>query len=138
MTGSVGPIAGLARLRALASTGGLDSTCDKHGIAVLTAFGSATTGNPEPNDLDIAVFFRPGYRPDYPTLISDLQSASDGNIDVVVLNGAGPVIRERALVGAVPLYEHEAGGWLRAATAAALERMDTAWMRRLDLDLLAG
>lgn len=112
--------------------------CDKHAVAVLTVFGSTTLPDREPRDLDIAVVLRPDSRPDYPALIGDLQAVSDGNIDVVVLNGAGPLIRERALVGAVPLYEHEPGGWLRAATAAALERMDTAWMRRLDLDLMAG
>ncbi len=110
----------------LAATGELDALCDRHGIAVLTVFGSAASGEPETRDLDVGLLLRPGRRqPDYSALIGDLQGASVGNIDVVGLNGAGPVIRERALVGAVALYEHEAGGWLRAATAAALERMDT-------------
>lgn len=71
-------------------------------------------------------------------MIGDLQTAAGGDIDLAVLDGAGPVLRERALVGVVPLYEYRAGDWARAATAAVLERMDTAWMRRLDLEQLAG
>ncbi len=106
---------------------------------MLTAFDNATVEGTQQRDLDIGVLLRPGFRPDYPTLIGDLQSVSDGNINVVVFNGAGPVIWERALIGEeVPLYEYEAGGWLQAATAAVLKRMDTAWLRRLDLDLTAG
>lgn len=112
--------------------------CERHGIAVLTVFGSAARGEPDPHDLDVAVLHRPGHRVDYLPLIDDLQRAAGTDIDLVVLDGADPVPRERALVGALPLYEYDDGGWAAAATAAALERMDTAWMRRLDLDLLAG
>lgn len=132
-----GPVAGLRRLQALADAGDLDKLCERHGIAVLTVFGSTAHGTEHPRDLDIGVLLEHDRKPDYLPLIRDLQNASEGDIDVVVLNGAGPVIRERALVGAVALYESQPGGWLQAATTAALERMDTAWMRRLDLDLLA-
>ncbi|MDT7581769.1 MAG: hypothetical protein QOK35_3033, partial [Pseudonocardiales bacterium] len=48
-----------------------------------------------------------------------------------------PVLRERALVGSVVLDESEPGAWATASTAAVLERMDTEWLRRMDLDLLA-
>lgn len=135
---SRGPTAGLARLRAMAADGRLDELCDRHGVAVLTVFGSTARGAPEPRDLDIAVLHRPGRVVDYPGVIGDLQIAAGGDIDLAVLDGAGPVLRERALVGVVPLYEYRAGDWARAATAAVLERMDTAWMRRLDLEQLAG
>jgi predicted nucleotidyltransferase len=135
---SAGPRGGLARLREQAADGRLDALCEQHGIAVLTVFGSTARGDEEPRDLDIAVLHRPGRRVDYPALIGDLQQAADTDIDLAVLDGAGPVLRERALVGSIPLYEWRAGEWARAAMAAVLERMDTAWMRRLDLDLLAG
>jgi hypothetical protein len=46
-------------------------------------------------------------------------------------------MRECALVGAVALYEAEAGDYARARMAAMLERMDTEWLRRLDLELMA-
>lgn len=132
-----GPAAGLARLAELAADGRLDELCERHGIAVLTVFGSVARGAREPNDLDIAVLHRPGARVDYLALIGELQAAAGTDIDLAVLDLSGPVLRERALVGAIPLYEHRPAEWQRAATAAALVRMDTAWMRRLDLDLLA-
>lgn len=45
--------------------------------------------------------------------------------------------RERALVGGEPLVEQTAGSFARAQLAAIMERMDTAWLRRLDLELMA-
>jgi predicted nucleotidyltransferase len=135
---SAGPLGGLAQLRELAAGGRLDALCERYGIAVLTVFGSTARGDATPRDLDIAVLHRPGYIVDYPALIGDLQQAAGTDIDLAVLDRAGPVLRERALVGSLPLYEYRPGEWVRAATAAVLERMDTAWMRRLDLDLLAG
>lgn len=137
-TVSSGPAAGLVRLREQAADGRLDGLCERHGIAVLTVFGSAARGETAARDLDVAVLHRRGYRVDYLALIGDLQRATGTDIDLAVLDGVGPVLRERALVGVEPLYEYRAGEWARAATAAVLERMDTAWMRRLDLDLLAG
>lgn len=133
----VGPLAGLARLGTLAENGDLDALCERHAIAVLTVFGSSIRPGESPRDLDVAVLLRPGARPDYLPLIADLQQAAGTDIDLALLNGAGPVLREQALVGAVALYEHQPGEWIRAATTAALERMDTDWLRRLDLDLLA-
>ena len=132
------PLEGLVRLRRLADSGALEPLCERHGIAVLTVFGSTARGEPAPRDLDIALLLGPGGRPDYLPLIADLQSAAGTDLDLVVLNGAGPVLREQALVGAVLLHEFEPATWIREATAAALLRMDTAWMRRIDLELLAG
>jgi predicted nucleotidyltransferase len=137
-TSSRGPRDGLARLQEQAADGRLDTLCERNGIAVLTVFGSTTRSDAVPRDLDISVLHRPGHRVDYPAVLGDLQSAACSDIDLAVLDDAGPVLRERALVGSVPLYEYQPGEWARAAMAAVLERMDTAWMRRLDLDLLAG
>lgn len=134
----VGPRGGLARLQEQAADGRLDALCERHGIAILSVFGSAAHDDSVPRDLDVAVLHRPGHRVVYLALVDDLQQATGCDIDLAVLDGAGPVLRERALVGSIPLYEYRPGEWARAATAAALERMDTAWMRRLDLDLLAG
>ncbi|MBA3251807.1 MAG: nucleotidyltransferase domain-containing protein [Geodermatophilaceae bacterium] len=137
MNSVAGPVAGLRRLQALAETGGLDDLCERHGITVLTVFGSTAHGAEHPRDLDIGVLLESGRKPDYLPLIGDLQNAADSDIDLVVLNRGGPVIRERALVGSIALYESRPGAWIQAATVAAVERMDTAWMRRLNLDLLA-
>lgn len=72
-------------------------------------------------------------------LLDDLADlAATGALDLMDLDRAGPVARERALVGCVPLYEREAGGFARRQMAAMLERMDTDWLRRLDLEAMSG
>ncbi len=48
----------------------------------------------------------------------------------MVLNRAGPVARERALVGGRPLYQHQPDDFANAQIAAIMERLDTAWLRR--------
>jgi predicted nucleotidyltransferase len=128
---------GLRRLRAAARSSSIDALCARHSIRVLTAFGSAVRDDPNARDLDVAVILEPGHHADYPSLIADLVDLTDADVDLVVLNGAGPLIRERALVEADPLFESEEGAWSRAATAAAVERMDTDWMREIGLRLLA-
>ncbi len=133
----VSPAEGLRRLRAAVRSSTFDALCARHGIRVLTAFGSAVRDDPDARDLDIAVILEPGRTADYPRLIADLVDVTDADVDLVVLNGAGPLIRERALAEADPLYESEEGAWARAANAATMERMDTDWMRRIGLRLLA-
>jgi predicted nucleotidyltransferase len=132
------PAAALARLRALAEFGGLDSLCRRFGVRVLSVFGSTARAEPDPRDLDVAVLLEPGPPPNYGDLISALRDAAGIDIDFVVLNSVGPLLRERALIGSVVLYESVPGAWINAATAAATERMDTDWLRRLQLDVLAG
>lgn len=131
------PAEGLARLRVAAETGELDGLCRRHRIRVLTVFGSAARDDPAARDLDVGVLLEPNTRIDYLPLIQDLELLTEADVDVVHLNGAGPVLRERALVGSVVLDESEPGAWASASTAAVLERMDTEWLRRLDLELLA-
>lgn len=131
------PAEGLARLRAAADAGELDALCRRHRIRVLTVFGSAARGEPGARDLDIGVLLEGGARIDYLGLIDDLQQITQANIDVVHLNPAGPVLRERALVGSVVLDESEPGAWAAASTAAMQDRMDSDWLRRMALDFLA-
>lgn len=131
------PAEGLARLQASAGSGELDRLCRRHRIRVLTVFGSAARGEADARDLDVGVLVEPGAELDLIGLIDDLGRLSETDIDIVHLNHGGPVIRERALVGSVVLAESEPGAWASASTAAMLERMDTAWLRRLDLELLA-
>lgn len=131
------PTEGLARLRRAARSGTLDALCARYGVQVLTVFGSAARGAAKPRDLDIGILFEMSARPDPLALIAELTSETDADVDVVTLNAAGALLRERALVGSIALFESTPGAWSRAATAAACERMDTDWMRRLDLELLA-
>jgi predicted nucleotidyltransferase len=133
----VTPAEGLARLRAAADAGELDVLCRRHRIRVLTVFGSAARDDPTARDLDVGVLLEPCASIDYLPLIRDLELLTDADVDVVHLNEASPVLRERALVGSVVLDESEPGAWASASTAAMVERMDTDWLRRMDLDLLA-
>lgn len=127
-----------ARLRDAAETGELDELCRCHGVDLLALFGSAVRADTAPADLDIA--YR-SYRAEFSplALLDDLSRLTGTSlIDLLDLRRAGPVARERALVGALPLYEATPGLYARAQMAAIGERMDTAWLRRLDIDLMAG
>jgi predicted nucleotidyltransferase len=131
------PQEGLSRLRAAAESGDLDALAARHGIRVLTVFGSTSRGEPRPRDLDIGVFFEHDHHPDLLALLTDLDTLTGAANDVAHLNRAGPVLRERALVGAVGLFESEPGALADAMVAAVAERIDTDANRRLDLELLA-
>jgi len=133
------PLDGLAALQAAAESGELDELCARHRVRILTVFGSAARGEPNARDLDIGVMFEPDADPDYLAIVTDLVDLTRIDaVDFVHLNRGGPVIRERALVGSIALYESEPGALARAQIAAVGERQDTDWMRRLDLELLAG
>lgn len=132
------PAVGLAQLVAAARSGELDELCTRHGLRVLTVFGSAGRGEPRARDLDVAVISEPGANLDVLGLVSDLVALSGvQELDLAVLNRASPVLRERALVGCVPLFESAPGHYANAQTAAIGERIETDPMRRLDLQLLA-
>lgn len=132
----VTPVQALARLTH--SSAELERICARHGVRVMTAFGSTARGNPDAGDLDIAVAFEPGQPRDVLALIADLVDLTGTDaIDLMELDRAGPVARERALVATTPLFESEPGALARLQMAAMLERMDTDWLRRLDMDLLA-
>jgi predicted nucleotidyltransferase len=115
----------------------LDELCARHGVLVLTVFGSAARGEPRARDLDIAVITGPGLRFDAVGLVAELVELTGVDaVDLAHLNRGGPVIRERALVGSVALFEDAPGRFATAQTAAIGLRIETDAMRRLDLDLL--
>lgn len=64
-------------------------------------------------------------------------AAGPAEVDLVDL-ARGPVtLRAEALSTGLPLYESEPGAWANSQMAATLERWDTAWLRELDLHLMA-
>ena len=133
------PADGLARLRAAAESGELDAFCRKHHVRILTVFGSTARGEPNPRDLDIGIMTEPGTDFDIFRAVYELMVlAGLDAVDVAHLNRGGPLIRERALVGSIPLYESEPYALAREQTRAMVQRMDTDWLRRLDLELMAG
>lgn len=135
------PTEGLQRLRDAAASGVLDDVCERLGIAILVVFGSSVTPGPgrEPGDLDIAVRLHEEADSDIVDVINaliDLTGVSQ--IDVLDLARAGVVARARALgPGSLPLYEDEPGAVALAQMAALTYAMETAPMRRRDLELLA-
>jgi len=132
------PAEGLVRLRAAAGSGELDALCARHGIRILTVFGSAASNVPTARDLDIAVMIERGRALDAVALINDLVDLTGvDEVDLAHLNRGGPLIRERALVGCVALFESVEGAYASAQTAAIGQRIETDAMRRLDLELLA-
>jgi predicted nucleotidyltransferase len=116
----------------------IDSLCERFAIQLLTLFGSAVDPTvTSPGDLDIAV---QGASDDVDVLgLTDALVALThcDSVDVTVLNRARPVVRAKALCG-IGLYEHTSGALARAQMAALGEWRDTAWLRRLDLERLAG
>lgn len=131
------PAQGLARLRVAAASGELDELCRRHKIEVLTVFGSAARAEPHARDLDVGVLAETGQPFDAGALVADLVDLTGvDRMDLAHLNRAGPVLRERALVGCVPLYESSEGAYAAAQTAAIAERIETDALRRMDLELL--
>lgn len=133
------PHTALQSLRTAAADGRLDALAARHRLQLLTVFGSTARGAARARDLDVAVRYEPDAPPrDVLSLLDDLAvlTGSD-DVDLLVLDDAGPVARERALVACVALYESRPGVYARAQMAAMCERMETDWLRRLDLQLLA-
>jgi predicted nucleotidyltransferase len=131
------PRTALERLQEAAADGRLDAACERHGVRVLTVFGSAVDPERKPRDLDVAVLFEPGRRGDVLALLDELSRLTGSDeVDLLVLNGADPVARERALVGCLALYESQPTAYALAQVSAMGERMDTDWLRALDLETL--
>lgn len=137
MTAVGTPAEGLARLERAAESGVLDALAARHGVRLLTVFGSTARREATPRDLDVGVLFERNARPDLLGLLADLTALAGTDVDLAHLNRAGPVLRERALLGTVGLFESEPGALATSATAALGERIDTDASRRLDLELLA-
>ena len=135
----VTPSEGLERLRAAAGSGELRALCQRWNVTLLTVFGSAGRGEADPRDLDIGVLTEHGSDFDLFGFVTEvIELVGMEQVDVAHLNAAGPLLRERALVGSIILHETEPGTWARASTTAVMQRLDTDWLRRLSLELLAG
>lgn len=132
------PLEALDRLRSAAASGQLDRMCEQLGIRLLTVFGSAIDEDRlrEPEDLDVAVLLAEGT--DVVDVVNGLLDLVRCDaLDVMDLGRAGVVARAAGLGVCEPLYEDEPGLFANRPMAALAERMDTAWLRRLDLELMA-
>ncbi|WP_370323801.1 nucleotidyltransferase family protein [Euzebya sp.] len=129
----------LATLVAVADDGRLATICERHGVVVLGAHGSAVDGDRPARDLDLAVLLRPDASPDDVLALTEElgELLGDVVIDVMDLRQASPVARTHGL-GGMPLYEDRPGRFAHECVAAWSERLDTAWLRRLEREVLAG
>jgi predicted nucleotidyltransferase len=108
-------------------------------VRVLTVFGSAARGEEQARDLDVGVLTEREVAFDAVEAVGDLVELTGVDaIDLAHLNRGGPVLRERALVGSVGLYESAPGALADAQAIAIGERIETDPMRRLNLRLLAS
>lgn len=133
------PAEGLQRLRDAAASGRLDAFCARHGVRLLTVFGSAARGEERARDLDVGIVTERGAVFDAVAAVGDLVELTGTDaVDLAHLNRGGPVLRERALVGSIGLYESEPGALADAQSVAIAERIETDPMRRLNLRLLSS
>jgi hypothetical protein len=102
-------------------------------------FGSVITETGDPHDLDVAI--RLGSRTqrhDPLTILDDLYRLTGSErSDLMVLNRAAPLARERALTTGEPMFQGKAGDFANAQIAAIMERLDTDQFRAMDLELMA-
>lgn len=102
------------------------------GVRFAFLFGSTARGDSGPlSDVDIAVYHDPAIE-DLRWLLADLVEASGTDrVDLVALNSAGPLLRQRVFRDGIPIVvqDHDLLGRLRFRTQ--IEYLDTAPLRRL-------
>jgi predicted nucleotidyltransferase len=127
------------RLIAAAEDGRLAALCDRNAVSVLTVFGSAIDEDTDPRDLDIAVKFSATKEADLLRLVEELADMTgSGDIDLMDLDRADPVARSIALTDCLPLFETADGDYVREQIRAVQERLDTGWLRAMELKRLAS
>ncbi|HET9254388.1 MAG TPA: nucleotidyltransferase domain-containing protein [Pseudonocardiaceae bacterium] len=105
-----GPIGAARRLREAAVDGRLEALAEAHGLSLVVLFGSASRGEPDARDLDVAVGSRERARIDMIEVICALMELAEyDSVDLLDLDRAGPVACQRALVPGDPLYEYRRG-----------------------------
>jgi hypothetical protein len=128
----------LDRLRREARDGSLAALCRELGVELLVAFGSSV--NPAwpvpPRDLDLAVLMTPPA-----DILSVINWLMDhlviDDIDLMDLARAGEVARAEALGRGELLYEATPGTFAERQMFALAQLMDTAWLRKIELRMLA-
>lgn len=132
-----------SRLREAAAQGALAELCHRHDLDLLVVFGSVLDPGSDPRDLDVAVRLRRG-RDTHDTydslkVLDDLYRLTGSErIDLMVLNRAAPLARERALTTGEPLFQLRPGDFANAQIAAIMARLDTDRFRAMELELMSS
>jgi predicted nucleotidyltransferase len=114
----------------------LAGALDRSGVVAAMLIGSQARGDGGPlSDVDIAVWHEPGLDPSQRlSLQLGLASAAvdvlgTSEVDIVMLNGAPPLLRQRAIRDADRLIERDSDERVRLETRAILDYLDTAPLR---------
>jgi predicted nucleotidyltransferase len=114
----------------------LSKALDREGVVAGSLIGSQARGNPSPlSDVDIAVWHDPALdsrdRFDLQLSIAGDAGRALGTdeVDVVLLNGAPPLMRQRAIRDGKRLIERDRGERVRLETRAILDYLDTVPLR---------
>lgn len=114
----------------------LTRALDRDRVVAGMLFGSQASGTAGPlSDVDVAVWLDPELpRERLAALRSELtlavvEALGTDEVDVVVLNGAPPLLRHRALSGGTRLFDRDPRARVRLETAALLDYFDTAPLR---------
>lgn len=114
----------------------LGRALDREGVVAGSLIGSQARGNPSPlSDVDIAVWCDPKLdsRGRFNLQLSISGEAGrvlgTDEIDVILLNDAPPLMRQRAIRDGKRLVERDRGERVRLETRAMLDYLDTALLR---------
>ncbi|HEX7244877.1 MAG TPA: nucleotidyltransferase domain-containing protein [Solirubrobacterales bacterium] len=128
-TSRVPPVDARARER-------LAAGLDRDGVVAAMLIGSQARGKTLPlSDIDIAVWHEPGldssarFRLQLDLIAAAETALGTDEIDLIMLNGAPPLLRQRALHGGVRLVERDRDERVRLETRAILDYCDTAPLR---------
>lgn len=114
----------------------LTQALDREGVVAAMLIGSQARGTPGPlSDVDLAIWHVPGLdsadRLDLQLALASGASRALGTdeVDVVMLNDAPPLMRQRAIRDGKRLVERDHDDRVRLETRAILEYLDTAPLR---------
>lgn len=112
---------------------GLAGALDRHPVAAAYLFGSQASGAAGSlSDVDVAVALVPGADPAQAhsdLLIAAIEVLRTDEIDLVILDGAPPLLRHRVLRDGIRLVDRDPRARVRFETRALLEYLDTAPLR---------
>ncbi|HEX5762190.1 MAG TPA: nucleotidyltransferase domain-containing protein [Solirubrobacterales bacterium] len=125
----VPPIDGAARER-------LAEALDRDPVVAAMLIGSQAAGSPGPlSDVDVGIWHDPGLDPARRAglrlnlMDSAARALGTGEVDIVLLNDATPLLRHRAIRDGRRLLERDPAERVRLETRALLEYLDTASLR---------
>lgn len=114
----------------------LATALDREGVVGAMLFGSQARGEPRPlSDVDVAVWHTPDLNSSQRFRLQlDLIAAAEtalgtDEIDLIMLNGASPLLRQHVLRDGIRLLERDRDERVRLETRAILEYCDTVPLR---------